>query len=276
RDYRLVEEALQELDKVPMQVLIEATIAEVGLSDELRYGLQWFFEAGTNQFRFSSATTGVVSPQFPSFAYVGQTSSIRVVLDALNSVTAVNVLSAPKLVVLDNELARLQVGDQVPVPVQSAVSTLNPDSPIVNTIQFRDTGIILEVMPRISSAGTVTMEVRQEVSDVVGTTSSGIDAPTIQQRSIVSTVAVESGQTVALGGLIRDRNSNGRSGIPLLMDIPVAGHLFGTTTKTIDRTELLVLISPKIIRSPAESRKVTDELRRRMKSLESAREFFER
>ncbi|MEW5726931.1 MAG: type II secretion system protein GspD, partial [Pseudomonadota bacterium] len=262
-------------DRVPMQVLIEATIAEVGLSDDLRYGLQWFFESGTNQFRFSTAATGLVAPQFPGFAYVGATSSIRVVLDALNRVTNVNVLSAPKLVVLDNEVARLQVGDQVPVPVQSAVSVTNPEAPIVNTIQFRDTGIILEVVPRISSAGTVTMEVRQEVSDVVGTTTSGIDAPTIQQRSVLSTVAVESGQTVALGGLIRDRKSNGRSGIPLLMDVPVVGNLFSATNQTIDRTELLILISPKIIRSPVEGRNVTEEMRRRMRSLERAREWID-
>jgi general secretion pathway protein D len=268
RDYRLVEEALRDLDRVPLQVLIEATIAEVTLTDQLRYGLQWFFESGNVSTTLSRAASGSILPDFPGFSFLTASNRVRVVLDALSSVTNVNVISAPKLVVLDNEVARLQVGDQVPVPVQSAVSVIDPASPIVNTIQFRDTGVILEVIPRISSSGTVTMEVRQEVSDVVTTTTSTIDAPTIQQRSVSSTVAVDSGETVALGGLIRDRTRNGRSGIPVLKDIPVLGLAFGSTNETVDRTELLIMLTPRVIRSPTEGRNITDELRRRMKAIE--------
>ncbi|CAA7621450.1 type II secretion system secretin GspD [Magnetospirillum sp. UT-4] len=270
RDFRLIEEALRELDRVPMQVLIEATIAEVTLTDQLRYGLQWFFQTGVLQNTLSRANSGAVTAEFPGFAALAVNGDIRVVLDALSSVTNVNVVSAPKLVVLDNETARLQVGDQVPVPVQSAVSVTDPGAPIVNTIQFRDTGVILEVTPHVSSAGTVTMEVRQEVSDVVSTSTSGIDAPTIQQRAVATRVAVDTGETVALGGLIRDRARNGRSGIPLLKDIPLLGFLFGATNETVDRTELLVMLTPRIIRSPIEARAVTEELRRRMRAVEGA------
>lgn len=268
RDFRLVEEALRELDRVPLQVLIEATIAEVSLNDQLRYGLQWFFESGSSTFTFSKTGSGAVVPEFPGFAWLSATSRMRMVLDALSSVTNVNVISAPKLMVLDNEVARLQVGDQVPVPVQSAVSVTDPAAPIVNTIQFRDTGVILEVTPHVSSGGTVTMEVRQEVSDVVATTTSGIDAPTIQQRAVWSTVAVDSGETVALGGLIRDRTRNGKSGVPVLKDIPVLGLAFSTTSENVDRTELLIMLSPRVIRSPAEARNVTEELRKRMKAVQ--------
>jgi general secretion pathway protein D len=147
------------------------------------------------------------------------------------------------------------------------VSVLNPDAPIVNTIQYRDTGVILEIQPRISSNSQVVLDIRQEVSDVVQTRTSGIDSPTIQQRSLRSTVSVQSGQTIALGGLIRDRNELGRDGLPILNEIPVAGALFGSRSRVSDRTELVVLLSPSIVASPNDAYAVTEEMRRRMRRL---------
>lgn len=266
-DYRRVEAALRKLDIVPLQVLIEATIAEVTLNDNLEYGLQWFFESGEFEFTLDDATSGLVNPALPGFAAVFDSDNARAVLSAIDSVTDLEVISAPQVLVLDNQTAVLQVGDQVPVAVQQVVGVTDPDAPVVNTVEFRDTGTILLVTPRVNASGLVTLEVEQEVSDAVRTITSGIDSPTIQRRLIQTTVAVESGETLALGGLIRDRNSRTRSGVPLLMDIPILGALFRRTTDDQERSEILVLITPRVVRNTEDARQVTDELRRRLRSL---------
>ena len=266
-EYRMIEATLKRLDITPLQVLIEVTIAEVGLIDDLRYGLQWFFESGDASATFSSLASGAVASAFPGFSFVFAGSDARVVLNALTEITDVQVISSPQLMVLDNQSARLQVGDQVPIATQSSVTVNDPDAPIVNSIQFRDTGVILEVTPRVNAGGLVVLDVLQEVSDVVETTTSDIDSPTIQQRFIESTVAVQSGDTVALGGLIRDRHEESVSGLPLLSEIPILGNLFKTTEVVERRTELLVLITPRVVRNRREALEVTDELRRRLSTL---------
>jgi len=265
----MVSEALRKLDIMPLQVLIEATIAEVTLNDELRYGLQWFFKTGgDSELTLSEAASGAAAQIFPGFSYLFQTGGdVRVVLNALDSITDVNVISSPQLMVLDNQTARLQVGDQVPIATQSSVSVTDPDAPIVNQIQFLDTGVILNVTPRVNAGGMVILEIEQQVSDVVATTTSGIDSPTIRQRQISSTVAVQSGETIALGGLIRESSSHTSSGLPILKDIPVVGALFGKTSNDTTRTELLVLITPRVVSNQDEARAVTDELRRRLRAV---------
>jgi general secretion pathway protein D len=267
-EYRMIEATLKRLDLTPLQVLIEVTIAEVTLNDDLRYGLQWFFQSGQHGATFSTLSTGDVSSAYPGFSYVLSAANARVVLNALTQVTDVRVVSSPQLMVLDNQKARLQVGDQVPIATQSAVSVSDPNAPIVNSIEFRDTGVILSVTPRVNAGGLVTLEVTQEVSDVTATTTSDLNSPTIQQRSIESTVAVQSGDTIALGGLIQDRNENNVSGLPLLSELPILGNLFKTTNKTKKRTELLVLITPRVVRDRREGQSVTEELRKRMTGLE--------
>jgi general secretion pathway protein D len=272
REYRQIEAALKKLDIIPLQVLIEATIAEVRLNEELRYGVQWFFQGGNHSVTLgegvaTAAASDAVAQFFPGFSYLFNSADIRIVLNALEGVTDVNVISSPQVMVLDNSTAILQVGDQVPVPIQSAVSVTDPAAPIVNSVEFRDTGVILSVTPRVNAGGLVTMDIQQEVSDVVATTTSGIDSPTIQQRRIESTVAVQSGQTVALGGLIRDSKGVTKSGVPFLQDIPVLGALFRNTTNDTDRTELLVLITPRVVRNEGEARDVTNELRRRLRAV---------
>lgn len=280
QEYRMVERTVKRLDIPPLQVLIEATIAEVSLNDQLRYGLRWFFQnqgatgRRTNTLGFSDAQNGSVNQQFPGFSYLFAGRSARVALSALGELTHVNVVSSPQLMVLDNGTARLQVGDQVPVPSRQSVSTIDPNAPIVNSIDFKDTGVILEVTPHVNASGMVVLDIRQEVSDVVPTTTSGIDAPTIQKRVIESTVAVQTGETIALGGLIKDSRKRGKSGIPVLMSLPVFGNLFRTNTTTTDRTELLVLLTPKVVRDPAEARAVTGELRKRLYGLDSLRKQF--
>jgi len=279
-EYKLIEAALKRLDIVPLQVLIEATIAEVTLNDALKYGLEWFFNAGDSTFTFRTAEPPVATPtpapglilsQFPGFSYVLAADDVKVVLNALSQITDVKVISSPQLLVLDNEPARLQVGDQVPIAVRSSVSVIDPDAPVVNEIEYRDTGVILDIVPRVNASGLVVLDIIQEVSDVVvrpGVTATTTTVtPTISQRRIASTVAINSGETVALGGLIRDNKTNSVSGIPLLSDIPIIGNLFKTTTDSVQRTELLVLLTPRVVRDRQDARTVTEELRSRLRAL---------
>jgi len=267
QQYRRMENALRQLDTQPLQVLIEATIAEVTLNDQLQYGLQWFFKSGNFRALLSRTEREDVTPTLPGFAGIFSTTDARVILSALQTVTDVRVISSPQVLALTNQPALLQVGDSVPIPVQQAVSVINPDAPIVNSIQFVDTGVTLQVTPRVNENGMVRMEVEQNVSDATQTTTSGIDAPTIQQRRIASTVAVKSGETIGLGGLIRDVANTGRDGLPYLSGLPVVGPLFGTRTTDIRRTELLILLRPRIVQSTQDARDMTNELRSKMQGL---------
>ncbi len=265
--FRVVQAALKQLDLVPLQVLIEATIAEVTLNDQLKYGLQWFFVNGDFTLSFSDAAALIPAAVVPGFNFLFTPTDARLVLSALSSITDVRVISSPQLMVLDNESARLQVGDQVPIATQSAVSVTDPEAPIVNSIEYRDTGVILDIIPHVNASGLVVIDIIQEVSSVVETETSGIDSPTIQQRQIQSTVAVQTGETIALGGLIRDGTTNRVSGIPVLSDIPILGNLFKTTDDKTQRTELLVLLTPRVVRDSQDARDLTDELRGRFPAL---------
>ena len=277
-DYEMMRAALAKLDTVPLQVLIEASIIEVSLKDELGYGVEWFFK---NNFERGNVTGGrgtldLGSPGItafsPSFSYtvLDNIDQARIALNALEQETQVNVLSSPSLMVLDNQTAYFNVGDEIPVPARQSVSNINPDSPTVNEIQFRQTGITLSVTPRVSTSGLVTMEISQEVSNAVSTTSSNIDAPTIQQRQLESTVAVHSGETLVLGGLIQETESNAESGIPLIRRIPLLGKLFGETKKEQRRTELLVLITPRVVNDRGDVRKIMEEFRQKLQGIAPA------
>jgi general secretion pathway protein D len=260
-EFALIEKALRRLDVEPIQVLIEASLAEVTLNDELRFGLQWAYQSGSGPVILSEATNGAIASKFPGLSYLYTGSrNIQAVLNSLESMTDVNVISSPKLLVLNNHEAQLQVGDQVPIATQSAVSAIGDNSPIVNSVELRDTGVILRVTPRVNKNGLVLLDIAQEVSDVVPTTTSSIDSPTIQQRKFSSSVAVHDGETIALGGLIRDSRSKSRSGLPLLSRIPVVGALFGSVDRTRTRTELIVLLTPRVIRSGKEASAMMDEL----------------
>lgn len=267
-EFGVIEAALIQMDVAPRQVLIEASLVEVALTDELRHGVQWFFQPGENTIALSESGAASPASQFPGFSYVFTgVSNVRLVLNALESVTKINVLFSPKLMVLNNQSAVLQVGDQVPVPVQSSVSVADPDAPIVNSIQFRDTGVILTVTPRINEGGLVLLDIEQEVSDVVETTTSGIDAPTIQQRRIASSVAVQDSDTIVLGGLIRETVTNGKTGVPFLRRVPLFGNAFGSRNKTLRRTELIAIITPRVVNDARSTREVMDYLRDKFQTL---------
>lgn len=265
RDYQRVLRVIQSLDVVPSQVLIEAVIAEVTLNDDLQYGVQWQLQkGGTPTASFSSLITGGVAAAFPGFNYAVNAANIAATLSALNALTHVNVISTPSLMVLDNKTARLQIGDQVPITTQTATSTVTASTAIVNSITMQDTGVILSVTPRINESGRVQLEIEQEVSSVVKTTTSNIDSPTIQQRRVKTTVVVNDGEVLALGGMIQDQASKTSSQIPLLGDLPGIGPLFSDRSNSVKKTELIILITPRVVRDGAESRLVTEEYRRKM------------
>jgi general secretion pathway protein D len=265
RDFQRVLRVIQGLDVVASQVLIEAVIAEVALNDKLQYGVQWqLSKGGTPTASFSNALTGGVAAAFPGFNYAVNAASIASTLSALNALTHVNVISTPSLMVLDNKTARLQIGDQVPITTQTATSTVTAQTAIVNSITMQDTGVILSVTPRINESGRVQLEIEQEVSAVVKTTTSNIDSPTIQQRRVKTTVVINDGEVLALGGMIQEQATKTSSQIPLLGDIPGIGAAFSNRNNDVQKTELVILIVPRVVRDGTESRLVTEEYRRKM------------
>jgi general secretion pathway protein D len=274
QEYADIEEVLLKLDLRPLQVLIEASIIEVSLQDQLRFGVQFFLDSGGLNIAddgstfLTSGLNSLIAPNLPGFAFtLTGGGDPRLVIDALSQLTDVKMISSPQLLVLDNQSAQLQVGDQVPIITQQSTGNLVGDTRTVNSVEYRETGVTLNITPRVNASGLVTLEIAQEVSDVAQTTSSGIDSPTFQQRKIISTVAVSSGQTLALGGLIREVTSDGRSGLPILSDLPYVGPLFGTTTNDSRRTELLVMLTPRVIRTQEEAQDVTADLRRQFKAV---------
>jgi general secretion pathway protein D len=273
-NYRIIERTLRQLDRPQLQVSIDATIAEVVLNNNLDYGVQFFLKSsdtglgrnkGSINLNLTKLATDVaLSRVLPGFNFlIGSDAEPRLVIDALQAVTDVKVLSNPSLVVLDNQTATLQVGDQIPVATRTAVSVEVPTAPVVNNIDYRNTGIILRVAPRINTNGTVLLDIEQEISNVAGGSESL--TPTVSQRRVKSSISVASGQTVLLGGLISDQQTRGKSGLPLLDQLgPIVGELFGKNSGAVKRTELIIFIRPQIIRDSVDAHKVAEELRARL------------
>jgi general secretion pathway protein D len=281
-EYATIEAAIRKLDVLPMQVLIEATVAEVTLNNQLQYGTQFFLGNNLGQATLSNAQSGptvlsppavigndllfpgTLAPAFPAFAIARTIGEQQFAIQALKDITNVEIISAPKLLVLDQQQARLQVGDLVPTITQSATSVISAGAPVVNNVQYQATGVILTVTPRINSGGLVTLDIEQEVSDVVPTNSSSINSPTFQQRKITTKVVVQNGETISLGGMISAKKTKDNSGIPFAQDIPVLGALFSTRTNSDERTELLILLTPRVINDQRDARELTEELKRKL------------
>lgn len=264
RNYEKIERILQQIDVLPTQVMLEAIIAEVTLTDELKFGVRWFFENGDFSIGFSDLTSGGTGKSFPGLGWSFASTNLEVTLNALSSVTNVKVISSPTLMALNNQKATLQIGDQVPIVTRTSTGVDNPDAPIVSTITLKDTGIILNVTPRVNTSGRVLLDIEQEASNVVRTTTSGIDSPTIQQRKVQTRVAVNDGEALIIGGMIQERNSKQKGQVPILGEIPVLGNAFKNKTDTIERTELVIFIRPKVVRNISEARSVNDEFRKRL------------
>lgn len=267
KEYRKIKPALERLDIAATQVIIEASIIEVTLTDSLRYGLEWTFDGGVG-----SGNEGVgqlinddFEPQVPGFAYsvLNGSGQVRAVLNALASDNLLNVISSPSVMVLDNQTANIQVGDQVPVNTGSTTTEVGT----VRSIQFRDTGVQLSVTPSVNAGGMVVMDIEQSVTDV-GAVEETADTRTFLERSITSRVAVRSSESIVLGGLIRENKSQGSSGLPFLHQLPVIGALFGAKSTESSRTELIVIITPRVIFNDADLRDVSREMRRQMRGLD--------
>jgi general secretion pathway protein D len=249
-------------------------IAEVQLNDNLQYGTQFFFQAGgINSILSTAQQTSAQSPSasalnlnFPGFFIGGHgLGGAPFAINALQAVTQVHVLSSPELLVLDNQPARLQVGDVVPYLSQTSQSTLTQNAPIVNSINYQQTGVVMQVTPRVNSGGLVTLDVVQDVSDVSNTiTTQGINSPTFLDRNVTSRVVVQDGQTIGLAGLIRDSATVGNQGIPWLKDVPILGFFAGNQNNARQRTELLILITPHVIYDQRNARALTEDLREQL------------
>ena len=282
-EYEKIETTLKRLDVPPVQVLIEASIIEVTLNDDLKYGLQWMFE---DPARNGAAGTGVLSraggslfgatgglntaasvfgatPAGFSYTLRNTLGDVRAVLSALAEKSLVKVISSPSLMVLDNHTANIAVGNQQPIRVGETVTS---GGNITTNIQYKDTGVTLSVTPSVNSGNMVTMQLNQGVTDV-GLVDEATGQRSFLQRQFGSKVAVRSGETLVLGGLIRDNTASGKSGLPGLQDIPLFGALFGANTKSVNRTELLVVITPRVVRTEQDVRQLGQELKDRMKTL---------
>ena len=275
RDYKKIVNILARLDRPAAQVLIKATLAEVQLNKNLRYGVQAFLQETKNApngvLGFSNGPSLTIQPSLPGLNFiVGLPTTPKIILDALSNQTSVRLVSSPSLVVVNSGTAVLQVGEDVPIATRQAVSVTDPAAPIVNSIVFRKTGVILKVTPRINSNGLVTMDIEQEISAVASTNTTGQTGtltPTISQRRIVSTISVYSGQMVVLGGLVSERTSKFANRVPILERVPVVGDAVGKTDDAGKRTELVVFIQPQVIRDAADATRIADELRERLGSL---------
>jgi general secretion pathway protein D len=288
-EYRVVERALRDLDRPKLQVAIDATVAEVTLTNDLQYGVQFFLNsknvsggvlganaANVQSSALTAATTIAQSALLQSVGpglnlLLGSSGGPRAIINALQNVTDVKVLSSPSLVALDNQPALLQVGDEIPITTSSAAVLANSGTPIVNTIEMRNTGVILKVLPHIHANGSIQLEVDQEISNVVNNNDQQTLTPTISQRRVHSSVAVTSGQTVLLAGLISERSQETRSGIPGLREIKFLGDVFGNTSNTKTRSEIIIFIRTQIIRNGQDAGAITEEFREKLQSMRGGR-----
>jgi general secretion pathway protein D len=285
-NYQIIQRTLVQLDRPQLQVAIDATVAEVTLNDNLSYGVQFFLQSKDSGVRGTASNIPTSPPglpsvnaaglvgaalnrAFPGFNFlIGSESTPNMVLDALHAVTTTKVLSNPSLVVIDNQVATLMVGSDVPISTGSA-NVLTASNTIVNTIDYRNVGIILRVVPRINANGNVRLDIEQEISQVANTASSTSNnlTPTFTQRKVKSSIAVASGQTVLLAGLIQEQQDLARGGIPLLDQIPKLGDAFSHQNKSNTRTELIIFIRPQIIRDSVDASFVGEELRTKLRGI---------
>ena len=286
--WKEIEEAIKRLDNVPLQVQIEMRILEVDLTGQLEFGVQWYLQGlagSTPSYDSNGNVNGATNippgahrqislgsggnqyagePLFYSF--LSTNGKFQVAIRALETNGNTKTLSAPSLVVLNNQVAHIQVGDQVPINQTSIVTGLNTTGSTASSVSYIPTGVILDVQPRVNPGGLVYLNVQQQVSNTTGSANSQGNF-TIQQRAVGTQIAVQSGQTVLLGGLIQQNENSTDTGIPGLNRVPIIGRLFGTTNHNRNRTELIVLITPRVITSSEEAKQVTDEYQRKFESL---------
>lgn len=292
-EWNSIQSAIRKLDISPLQVQIEVRILEVTLSGALEYGVKWWFQGlqgsgpagyqnGNPYIRPYDRQQGLLGSTGPEAATIFSSyinSKFEVALSALEKSGNAKALSAPSLVVANNQEAQINVGTQIPVtqqfyspyiaPVVSGTtgSTNSGLGSGGGSVQYLNTGVILSVTPRVNPGGLVYLDIQQEVSSP-GVPSGSTDNPPINQRQLQTQIAVQSGETMLLGGLIQESSSYGDNTVPLLGKIPILGKLFGSTKKSTNRTELIILITPRVITNSEESREMTEEYQKRFQSLQ--------
>lgn len=309
RDYDMIKEVLRRIDVVPRQVLIETIIAEIGLKNDLRFGVEWAFANGGIDQILQGSTTGGTTTGTTSgttggtttgtsgvsinettstilnnslvnatkrgvnvggggiFSFITDRDNFLAVINALASRSQVRSLATPHVIAADNREAHILIGEEVPI-LTSTATNIGVSNPFIsNNVQYRDTGKILTIVPQVNSAGLVNMEIRQEVSAVGAATFGNTNSPSFTARETETTVVVQDGESVLIGGIIDDQVRRVRSGVPFLMDVPVLGRIFRTETDQVDRTELIVLITPHVIRDRKEAQSVTKEFEDRIRGL---------
>jgi general secretion pathway protein D len=295
----MIIDVVKKIDVVPRQVVLEVTIAEITLNKELQFGVSYALAQGhlglnnlppsEDNSLFRTGPTGLpvgglinsVSrvPASGAFAVISDREHFNLFINALATHTRVKMLSAPHIIAADNREAHILVGNSIPILTSTQTSVL-ATSNIVNSVQYRDTGTILTILPQVNSKGLVNMQIRQEVSDVGAPAFGNTNSPSFVTREAETTAVVQDGETVLIGGILQDSVHHSRTGVPYLMDIPVLGRVFRVDDDSTARTELIILISPYVIRSRDEARDVTDEFSERIAGLkrlgESIRKRHER
>ncbi|HWH76435.1 MAG TPA: SPOR domain-containing protein, partial [Candidatus Binatus sp.] len=300
QEFQNIKNILKELDAIPRQVLLDVMVAEVTLTDDESFGIAYEIFRGQNTiFGQTFPSTGAVSggsiPAAPtdstgaaiagaltSFGpgisgIIGRSNAIRAFINALATQNRIKALASPSVLATDNHPARIQVGSEIPILTGQTSTFTGTSTPLTsNAIQYRNTGVILTLIPQVNSQGLVNLQVKQEVSDVGSPNFGSTGSPSFTTRDAETNAVVQDGDTLAIGGIIAERKTRDRSGIPYLMDIPVLGRFFGTTSDHSTRTELVILITPHVIRNIDESRSVTQELKNKLSDVKNELERLAR
>ncbi len=287
REYEIVLPIIKQLDIMPLQVLIDATIVSVKLTNGLKYGISWYLShgddaVGSNNDKGGSTLLGTAAAAAAAASTGGLSAvysagAIKALLNSQANNGNVNVISSPSLMVLNNQDAKINIGDQVPIQTSTSSlpvsgGTATPSIALGTSIQYKDTGVMLDVTPRVNANGMVIMDIKQVVSNVAeALTTSAITSPTIQKKEIESSIAVNDGETIVLGGLIDENNTETKNGIPLLYDLPWVGPLFGNTSVNRTKNELVVLITPRVVKTKQDSRQISDEFKRKLTGIYESR-----
>ncbi|MGD0280867.1 MAG: secretin N-terminal domain-containing protein [Dissulfurispiraceae bacterium] len=283
-DYKFIEATIKKLDTPPRQVMIEVLIAEVTLTKDLQFGLEWVLSNSTQlktkpfsnpidlngrigqNSNLLNATS--LSAGYPGFSYAATdiAGNVKALLNTLASNDLVTVLASPHIIAADNLEAKIDIGSQVPIATSQMSSVAAGTSGnIISTIQYQDVGTILKVKPQINESGVVALEVSQEVSDYATQNVLGTEQFVFTKRTAETNVVANDGQTIVIGGLIQENRQRNATGIPFLMDIPILGNLFGKKDNTSIKTEIIVLLTPHVIRNQQEAGKVTADYLKRLK-----------
>jgi general secretion pathway protein D len=287
-DYSIILAAVKQIDIIPRQVMIEATVAALTMTDNLTLGLRWNASFKANALDISplsshplTAALGTVGFQnlsglsAGSFGYVltDKGGNVKVAIETLAENNKAKILSSPHLLVSDNKEAKIQVGKQVPLATSSSTTPLTTSadkivSTTTSTIQYKDVGTILTIKPQINDGGLVSLELSQEVSSAETSLVLGTEQYIINKSEVKTNLIVQDGQTIIIGGLVTENVNYARSAVPLLGKIPVLGYLFGHTADKMDRQELVIMITPRVIRNPEDAKKLTSDYTERFRNVE--------